>query len=196
MADPLRLQNYQIPPEVARIPVLGPAVPAISSYFRMHRPSITVPDGIVREFKTPEFFAEGKILTFVSEIKLSPNTPIPEVAVLPGLPGVRILESLTPEAPDTVEFWYLKEGVYPDTLWRFDETTVETSTGVSSIFHTRAPVYFDTLYPGGQKIERPILWVWVSGIRVPFTFTAPDSITLTIDPDDNELVETVYLASS
>ena len=192
MVSVLRLEDYMIPSSVARIPVLGSPRPPIQDYFKLLHLSLENPNGTRQEFKAPEAFEPGNLLVFTEGLKLSPNTTVPEYVETAA--GVVIRSDLTPEAGDTVRFTYTKLGVF-ESLWKFNKLPVEAPDGVLSTFHVPTPVYCDYISSGdGPQSVRPYLFVWVSGVGVrPTSFLPPNTVTLDISPDQDELVEFLYL---
>jgi len=186
----VRLQNYQLPEELARAPVLGPVMPPIASYFKVLQSSLTPPNGVQRSFVVPETFESGKLLVYVSELKLSPNSPVAEYTEDPETSTVQVLESLTPEALDTVRFTFLKFGVY-NSLWRFNALPTAPPDGSTTTFYTKTRPFFDRLNTGGL---RPYLWAWVCGVLVKIVgFVPPQSFTLPFAPNPDEVLELLYL---
>ena len=186
--DLTRLQQYQLPPGVARAPVLG-GPPPDEDYFRLLRPSSTVPGGTTRLFAVPEAYEAGKILVYVSELKLSPNTPTPEYVEVLDPPGIQIASALIPEALDTVRFTYLKFGIY-DSFLRFNELPENLPDGQADTFYLQARPFCDEPSPG---VIRPYVWAWVCGVRVPFVFIPPRGVVLPFVPNENEILEFFYL---
>lgn len=193
MADLVQLQDSMIPASVARIPARGLAVPSpISSYFKVLRPSTTTPGNGVRKFIVPEAFDSKKLLCYVSEIKLSPNTPTPEYTENLSDNSVEIVSSLTPNSLDRVRFTYVKFGAF-STFWQFNDLPKEAPDGSRTTFHTKRPVRFDDRMVSGQHVYYPCLFAWVTGIQVPVTFTPPDTITLAFAPRADEVLELLFL---
>lgn len=192
MVSILQLEDYMLPPDVARIPILGTARPPIPDYFKVLRQSLEVPNGTRTSFTVPENFEPGNLLVFTEGLKLSPNTQAPEYTETDA--GVLIRADLAPEAGDTVRFTYTKLGVFAS-FWKFNKLPLETPDGALTTFHVPTPVYCDYLSNGdGPQSVRPYLFVWVSGVGVrPVSFLPPNIVALDISPDPDELVEFLYL---
>jgi hypothetical protein len=141
----------------------------------------------------------GKLLAFVSGLKLSKNTNPVDYEEVSGV-GIDIIQA--PPNGSTVRFFLVKSNTVTTCPWVFDEIPTPVPNGTNRIFTLSRPVAFrewrtPALAAGVwsyTRVYKPFIQVYSQGLHEQaWTFTPPATITFTTAPLSGTLLEVTYL---